>query len=264
MTGSAATIRSVHEAGIARLTLAHAARFNAMTLGMWQALPEAIARAEADPEVRVITLTGEGERAFCAGADISEFGAERSSEEKVARYNAAVAAANAALAGASKPTIALIRGICFGGGFGLALACDLRLARSDARFRIPAARVGLGYGYAGVEALVRRIGMPAVAELLLSARIFDAAEAQAFQIIHRLWPAEDFHQRAEAYLTEMASNAPLSMQAAKRALNELMKDEAQRNPEAVDALVAACFASEDYREGQQAFLEKRRPVFRGR
>lgn len=259
-----ATIRYASEGGIARLTLAHAARFNAMTFGMWQALPDAIARAEADPDVRIMTLTGEGEKAFCAGADISEFGEQRSSEAKVALYNAAVARANAALAAARKPTIALIRGICFGGGFGLALACDLRLARADARFRIPAARVGLGYGYAGVEALVRRIGMPAVAELLLSARILNAEDAKTYQIIHQLWPMEDFQPRAEAYLTEMAGNAPLSMQAAKRALIELTKGEAERAPEAVDALVAACFASEDYREGQQAFLEKRRPVFRGR
>ncbi|MCZ8259551.1 MAG: enoyl-CoA hydratase [Beijerinckiaceae bacterium] len=264
MAGSGATIRYEGEAGIARLTLAHGARFNAMTLGMWQALPEAIARAEEDPDIRVIALTGEGDKAFCAGADISEFGEQRSSAEHIERYNAAVATANAALAAATKPTIALIRGICFGGGFGLAMACDLRLARADARFRIPAARVGLGYGHAGVETMVRRIGMPAVAELLLSARILNADEAYHYQIIHRLWPVEDFPALSEAYLTDMAGNAPLSMQAAKRSLIELTKHEAERSPEAVDALVAACFASEDYREGQQALLEKSRPVFRGR
>jgi enoyl-CoA hydratase/carnithine racemase len=247
----------------ARITLSNPARHNSMTLGMWQELPNAVARAVADDAVRIIVVTGAGEKAFCAGADISQFGETRSSESAVAIYNEAVAAANAALANAAKPTIALIRGICFGGGFGLAMSCDLRLATEDSRFRIPAARVGLGYGYAGIDALVRKIGMAGVAELLLSARIFDSADAQRYQILHRIWPRADFEAGAEGYLGDMAGNAPLTLQAVKRALIELSRPEAEREPAAADALVAKCFASLDYKEGQQAFLEKRPPVFRG-
>jgi enoyl-CoA hydratase/carnithine racemase len=263
MTGSIPSIRYEALDGIASITLANSAKHNAMTLGMWQALPEAVARAEDNPTVRVISVTGEGEKAFCAGADISEFGTQRSSDAGIATYNAAVAAGNAALAAATKPTVALIRGICFGGGFGLALCCDLRLATHDSRFRIPAARVGLGYGYAGIEALVRKIGMGAVADLLLSARILDATDALRYQIANLVWDRATFNEKTGAYLVDMASNAPLTMQAVKRALLELARPEAQRDADAADALVATCFASLDYREGQQAFLEKRAPVFRG-
>ena len=263
MSAAIPAIRYESAGPLARITLANAARHNAMTLQMWQSLPDMIAKAVADDSVRVIVLTGEGEKAFCAGADISEFGTARSSSEAVAIYNAAVAEANAALANAAKPTVALIRGICFGGGFGLAMSCDLRLATEDSRFRIPAAKVGLSYGYAGVEALVRRIGMAGVAELLLSARIFDAADALRYQIIHRLWPRTDFEEKAGAYLTEMGGNAPLTLQAVKRALVELARPEMERDPAAAEALVAKCFESLDYQEGQRAFLEKRPPVFRG-
>ena len=258
-----AEIRYVAKDGVAEITIAQAAKMNAMTLGMWQALPDAVARAEQDPAVRVIVVTGEGEKAFSAGADISEFGQNRASEAGIAAYNAAVAAANAALASAGKPTVALIRGVCFGGGFGLAMCCDLRLATQDARFRIPAARVGLGYGFAGIESLVRRIGMAGVTDLLLSARILGADDALRYTIATLVWDRAEFDEKAGAYLSAMASNAPLTMQAIKRTLHELMRPEAERDVAGADALVARCFASLDYREGQQAFLEKRAPVFRG-
>jgi enoyl-CoA hydratase/carnithine racemase len=263
MSGATPSIRYEAKDGLAHITLAHAARMNAMTLGMWKSLPEAVARADADPEVRAITVTGEGEKAFCAGADISEFGQVRASEADIAAYEVAVSAANHALSAAKKPTIALIRGICFGGGFGLAMACDLRLASRDSRFRIPAARLGLGYGYAGVAALVHRIGMAGVADLLLSARILDAEDALRYTIATLVWERAEFDAKAAEYLKTMASNAPLTMQAVKGALTELMRPEAERDVAAAEALVARCFASEDYREGQTAFLEKRAPVFRG-
>ncbi|MCU0818143.1 MAG: enoyl-CoA hydratase [Beijerinckiaceae bacterium] len=263
MTTSGPAILYEVSGGQARITLSNAARHNAMTLGMWQDLPKAVARAVADDAVRIIVVAGAGEKAFCAGADISEFGETRSTEEQIGIYNEAVEQANVVLAGASKPTIALIRGICFGGGFGLAMSCDLRLATDDSRFRIPAARLGLGYDYSGIESLVRKIGMAGVAELLLSARIFDSADAQRYQILHRLWPRADFEAGAEGYLGDMASNAPLTLQAVKRALIEISRPEAEREPAAADALVAKCFASLDYKEGQRAFLEKRPPVFRG-
>jgi enoyl-CoA hydratase/carnithine racemase len=237
---------------------------NAMTFEMWSSLPALIAKAEADPAIRVICLTGTGERAFCAGADISQFAEKRSGAEAVAAYDRAVAAANSALAEAAKPTVALISGICFGGGFELAMCCDLRIASTTTRFRIPAARLGLGYGFEGIDLLVRKIGMGPVADLLLSARIIDAPEAARLGIINTLFAQENFAADAEDYLARIAINAPLTLRAIKRALVEITRPEAERDSGAVDALVQACFASADYREGQAAFREKRDPAFTGR
>ncbi len=264
MPGEKPAIMYAVRDGIAHVTLAQPAKMNAMTLQMWTDLPDALARADADPDVRLIALSGEGEKAFCAGADISEFGNVRTGEAAVAAYSAAVEAANTALAAAEKPTVALIRGICFGGGFGLAMCCDLRLATHDARFRIPAARLGLGYETASIAGLVARIGMAGVADLLLSARILDIAAALRYGIVNQAWDRESFEQDASGYVKAMAGNAPLTMQAVKRTLRELARPERDRDMAAADALVGLCFASEDYKEGQLAFREKRSPVFRGR
>jgi enoyl-CoA hydratase/carnithine racemase len=236
---------------------------NAMALTMWESLPELLARAEQDPNIVGISLEGEGERAFCAGADISQFGDNRSGADAVAHYDKAVEAGNRALAEVPKPTVAVIRGICFGGGFGLAMCCDLRIARDDARFRIPAARLGLGYGFKGTELLVRKLGMGPVADLLLSARIIGADEAKSMGLVNAVFSHDTFAREAAAYLARIAANAPITLQATKRALIELTRDEAARDISAVDALVSQAFASADYLEGQAAFRDKRDPVFKG-
>lgn len=260
---SAATIRYEAAGGIARVVIDQPAKMNAMSFDMWSMLPEAVARGEADPAVRAIVLTGEGERAFCAGADISQFGERRTGDEAVAAYERAVKAGNAALQNASKPTIAVIRGICFGGGLGLALACDLRFCASGSRFRLPAARLGLGYPFAGVRLLAQTVGVPAAADIALSARVLDAAEAERVGLVNKCWPDTEFEAEMGAYLAQVAVNAPLTLKAMKRALLELARPEAEQDAAAVDALVQACFRSADYKEGQTAFREKRDPMFRG-
>ena len=257
------TVRFEREGNLARLTLSNPARRNAVSYGMWRAIPELLARAESDEEVRAIVLEGEGDT-FCAGADISEFGDNRSDEAGARAYEDAVKKANHALLNASKPTIALIRGACYGGGVGLALACDLRLARDDARFRVPAARLGLGYAYANLELVVARIGFAATAELLFSARVFNAAEAERDGIVRRVYAAGDFDRLTQEYLQQIVGNAPLTMIASKKALVELMKPAHERDLPAVAEAVAKCFASQDYIEGRKAFAERREPVFRGR
>jgi len=251
------------EGALARIVLSQPEKMNAMTFDMWSALPDCIARAVSDPAVRAIVLEGAGERAFCAGADISQFGARRSEPEAVAAYDRAVANAMAALEGAQKPTIALIRGICFGGGFGLAMGCDIRLAREDARFRVPAARLGLGYGFSGVKLIARKLGPDATADILISARILDAAEAARLGVVASVWSRDDFAAESAAYLDTVASNAPLTLLAIKRALIELAQPEGAQDSAAVAELVRQCFASADYREGQAAFTEKRPPRFTG-
>lgn len=259
-----ATIRYEATAGVARLTLDQPAKKNAMSFEMWSMLPDLVARAEADLDVRLLTVTGAGEAAFCAGADISQFGDKRTGAEATRGYDQAVAGAMRALSQAGKPTLAVIRGVCFGGGMALALSCTLRVAAAGSRFRIPAGRLGLGYGYGNIRALVHRLGPAAAADILFTARILDAPEALRLDVVQRVFADEALATEAAAIEAQIAANAPLTLAAAKRALLEIEKPESERDVAAVDALVARCFASDDYREGQAAFRERSEPRFRGR
>lgn len=256
-------VRYAARDGIATLTIDQPAKMNAMTLAMWQSVPGLIRRAEEDREVRAIVLTGAGDKAFCAGADISQFGEMRTGEAAVRTYDEAVDGGMAAVSSAAKPTVALIRGICFGGGCALALTCDLRLATDDSRFRIPAARLGLGYVFSGIRTMVQKLGPGATADILISARILSAADARHAGLVQQVHPRETFEAETQAYLGQIAANAPLTLAAIKRALVELARPETEQDADAVDALIAQCFDSADYKEGQKAFLEKRLPRFRG-
>ncbi|CAN5554757.1 enoyl-CoA hydratase [soil metagenome] len=247
---------------VARLTLSNPDKRNAITYAMWQALPECLARCEADADIRVIVLTGAG-TTFCAGADISEFAEKRSDEAGVRTYENAARLANTAFLHATKPTVALIRGACYGAGVGLALACDIRLASADARFRVPAARLGLGYAFDNVTLVASRIGLAATADLLFSARVFDSAQGLRDGLVRQSFPDEAFAEEAESYVARIAENAPLTLMAAKAAMSELAKTEATRDPVRVAEAVARCFSSEDYAEGRRAFAERREPQFRG-
>ena len=246
----------------AAIVLANPGKLNAMRLVMWEALGDVcLALAEAD-DLALVTLEGAGDRAFVAGADISEFGETRSDAATARRYNAAVSRAEDALEALPVPVVALIRGYCVGGGLALALRCDLRLARDDARFAITPARLGLGYGYDGVAALRRRLSHAVTADLLFSGRKMGAEEALAKGLCDQVFEAEAFDAEVAQYVGTLEVNAPLTLRAAKAALTELDSDEPERAR--VDEMVAACFDSADYREGQRAFAEKRRPRFEGR
>jgi enoyl-CoA hydratase/carnithine racemase len=252
------------DGAICRVVIDQPAKMNALSFDMWSALPDAIRTAESDAAIRVITLEGAGEKAFCAGADISQFGDKRTGSDATRAYDRAVANGMAAVQNAQKPTVALIRGICFGGGLMLALACDIRLARADSRFRLPAARLGLGYAASNVALMVQRIGISAASDILFSARILDAAEAERVGIASTIWPIDSFEAQSARYVQTIGANAPLTLAAIKRSLIELSRPENDRNLAAVNALVERCFTSEDYREGQAAVRETRDPVFTGR
>lgn len=248
----------------AAILLSNPGKMNAMRLAMWEALGDVCLRLAEDSDISVISLEGAGDRAFVAGADISEFGQTRANADSSKRYNAAVTRAEDALETLPVPVVALVRGYCVGGGLALALRCDVRLARDDARFAITPGKLGLGYGFGGVAALRRRLSHAATADLLFSGRKLGADEALTKGLCDQVFATESFEDEARAYVDTLEGNAPLTLRAAKAALIELDRAAADRDRDRVDAMVAACFDSADYREGQRAFAEKRKPRFEGR
>jgi enoyl-CoA hydratase/carnithine racemase len=251
------------DGAIGSIVFSNPARYNALTFEMWQGLPAALAAFDADPAVRVVVLAGDGDKAFVSGADISQFEKTRATADAQALYNRAVEAAYLAPVLSAKPVVAKIRGICMGGGLGLAAACDIRIAADDAVFRMPAARLGLGYNFVGMRRFVQVLGAANTADIFFSARKFDAADALHMGFANRVVPAPDLDREVEAYCRLIGENAPLSLVEAKAAIREVLKDPADRDIAALQKMVDTCFASEDYREGRTAFMEKRTPNFKG-
>jgi len=245
------------------LTFNNPARRNAISQDMWEAVSLAFDRFETDPSVRVIVLHGAGEKAFVAGADISQFNELRSSPETVAKYDGISDEASRRIAKSPKPTIAMIHGYCIGGGVGIAVCCDMRIASEGAKFGVPATRLGLGYGPSGVKRLMDLVGPSHVKEIFYTARHFTADEAKGMGLVNRVLPEAELESYVRTYCATIAENAPMTMLAVKRTVDELLTLSPTANLAEADRLVAACFASADYIEGRTAFMEKRKPVFRG-
>ena len=256
-------VRTETEGQLGWLILDHPERRNAISTEMWRAIPQAARALDENPDVRVVIMRGAGDVAFVSGADISEFAASRSGVN-VEEYDQDNARAFLSLLTLTKPLIAHIHGFCVGGGCALALAADLRYAADDAVFAIPAARLGLGYSARGLEMLVHVVGLAAAKEIFFTARRFTAAEALRMRLVNQVLPKADLDAFVRKTAEEIASNAPLTVRSAKLILDELVKEPASRDHEAMARSIRACYESADYTEGVCAFLEKRRPVFTGR
>jgi enoyl-CoA hydratase len=239
-------------------------RRNAVSLDMWQRAGEIVAEYSRDENVRVIVLTGAGDKSFVSGADISKFEDERANAEAQERYAKTSSGMRTLLRETGKPTIAMIRGYCIGGGMSLALSCDLRICSDDAQFGIPAARLGIGYGMEGLRRLVELVGPSKAKEFIFTARRYAAGEALGMGLVNAVVPAAELDATVRSWAGSMAENAPLSILTAKRVVDELMKDPAVRDLALCEQLVRDCGASEDFIEGRRAFMEKRKPVFKGR
>ena len=238
-------------------------RHNAVSLEMWEATAKILEDFGKDDEVRVVVVTGAGGKAFVSGADISKFEDERANEEAIARYNKTVERANTAIYDYPKPTIAMIRGYCIGGGVGLALCCDLRICSDNSRFAVPAAKLGLGYAYAGLKKLVDVVGPSFAKEIFYTARQFDAEEARIMGLVNRVVPADELEGYVKKYAEMIGDNAPLTIATTKFTIGQVVKEDSQRDLAKAAAMVKRCFDSKDYVEGRTAFMEKRKPVFTG-
>lgn len=256
-------MRARIEGAIAWIIFNNPERHNALSRDMWEALPRLVETLAAEPAVRLLILRGAGDKAFVSGADISEFETERATPEAVARYDALVEHATGTLAACPRPTIAMIRGHCMGGGLAVAVSCDLRLASEESGFAIPAARLGVGYRAAGLKALVDLVGPAFAKEIIYTARRFSAEEARAMGLVNRVVPADALEGLVRDYARTIGDNAPLTIAATKEIVHELMRSDGPDRARC-EALIERCFGSEDYIEGRRAFMEKRRPRFTGK
>jgi enoyl-CoA hydratase len=251
------------EGGVGWMVFNNPERHNAISLEMWEAALEIMAGFSADPAVRVMVVTGAGGKAFASGADISKFKDERQEAAALAHYQATTQKAYAAIQGMAIPTIAMVRGYCIGGGTAVAVCCDLRICTENAKFGIPAAKLGLGYGLQRAQPLVDLVGPAFAKEMFFTGRQFDAREAERMGLVNRVVVDDQLESAVEELTRTIAENAPLTVRTAKLVVGELLKDARDRDVAATERAVDACFNSADYKEGQAAFAEKRKPRFIG-
>ncbi len=239
-------------------------RHNALSVDMWEAVPPLLAIAAKDERIRLVVFSGAGEKAFVSGADITQFEDLRAAKDAVARYEAMAEESLMSIYNFSKPTLASIRGYCIGGGVNVAMSCDIRIASADSVFSIPAARLGLGYRYSALKNLVDLVGPAVAKDLFFTARRIDAKEANAVGLITRVCEVGALDVLQAEYQHALAANAPITVGAGKAIIAQILKPSPNINHEFCHQLIRECFESEDYAEGRRAFMEKRKPVFRGK
>jgi len=250
--------------GVGVITFNNPAKRNAMSLDMWEGLGNALVELRDNPDVRVVILTGAGDKAFVSGADISQFEKVRHNAAASEEYSKKSEAQRALLANYPKPIIACIRGFCLGGGMQVAMAADIRIASDNSQFGIPAAKLGIAYGYDGLRHLVSLVG-PSWARLIMYTGMkIDAAEAVRIGLVDRVLPDAGLWDATMEIARTISGNAPLAIKAAKITIAQVLKDESKRDMDAIKAIGTACMDSADFREGRTAFMEKRKPQFKGK
>ena len=240
------------------------AKHNALSMDMWEAVPPLLERAGKDDDVRMVVFSGEGTKSFISGADISQFEDLRAAKEAVKRYEQVAEAALQGIHEFGKPTVACIRGYCIGGGVNVAISCDIRVASSDSVFSVPATRLGLGYRFSAMKNLTDLVGPGYAKDIFFTARRLDAAEALRIGLVNRVSEPEGLEALLEEYTRAITTGAPLTIKAGKRIIREVLKPDSEIDMETCRRLILDCFESEDYAEGRRAFMEKRKPVFKGR
>jgi enoyl-CoA hydratase len=231
---------------------------------MWRGIPAAMARFDADPEVRCVAFRGAGTGAFSAGADISEFESQRANREAVVEYDDLLDQVLHSIQGSPKPSLAMIYGFCMGGGLEIALACDLRYCSASAQFGIPAAKLGLAYNVEGHKRLLETVGHARAREIMFLGRRYPAEEALAMGLVHRVLGNDALESFVAEVLQNLSDNAPLSILNTKTIVEEYVKSVGAPDHARMKAAIERCAKSEDYREGRRAFMEKRKPRFTGK
>jgi enoyl-CoA hydratase len=250
--------------GVGVVTFNQPEKHNAVSVEMWGGLSDILDEFASDDSVRVVVLTGAGTRAFVSGADISQFEQQRSNADAQRAYDQQTSIGREKLGRFPKPTIASIRGYCLGGGLAIAMQTDLRIASSDSQFGIPAARLGIAYGFEGLHNLVSLVGPANARMIMYTGERFGADEALRIGLINRVTGPDELENHVFELAQTIASNAPLSVAASRLTIGQLLLDPQERDMEAVARASVACFDSADYREGRAAFREKRKPQFTGR
>lgn len=249
--------------GVGRVVFNQPEKRNAMSVDMWAGMGAALDLFAEDDGVRCVVLQGAGDKAFVSGADISQFEKNRADASAQQEYDRLTSAGRAKLSSFRKPVIAQIRGFCMGGGLGIAMSTDIRIASDDSQFGIPAAKLGIAYGFDMVKALVSLVGPAHAHMILMTGERFPAAEAERMGLVNKVVPVAELESTVAKLAATMAVNAPLSLTTNKMTVKAVLADRADRDMAAIRAAMAGCFDSNDYREGRRAFMEKRKPAFTG-
>jgi enoyl-CoA hydratase/carnithine racemase len=252
------------DGAVLHMSFNNVAKHNAISVDMWEAVPVLLDQAERDDAIRMVVFSGQGPKAFASGADISQFEDMRAAREAVKKYEHMAENALMGLYRFSKPVVAAIQGYCIGGGLNMAISCDIRIASSDSVFSIPATRLGLGYRFSALKNLVDLVGPGAAQDIFFTGRRLDAEEARSIGLVNRVAPRGEFDMLLAEYVNAITTGAPLTIKAGKRIIREVLKPDRDIDMELCRQLIGDCFESEDYAEGRRAFMEKRKPVFRGK